>query len=90
MSEHQIRVARNALSLPNLLTYGRVAAVPVVVGFLFWPEEPWARWSALAIFIVAALTDFFDGYLARPGSSSPRSAACSTRSPTSCWSPPCC
>ena len=65
MSEHQIRLARNALSLPNLLTYGRVAAVPVVVGFLFWPEEPWARWSALAIYIIAALTDFFDGYLAR-------------------------
>ena len=65
MSEHQIPVARNALSLPNLLTYGRVAAVPVVVGFLFWPEEPWARWSALAVYIIAALTDFFDGYLAR-------------------------
>jgi CDP-diacylglycerol--glycerol-3-phosphate 3-phosphatidyltransferase/cardiolipin synthase len=65
MSEHQIPVARNALSLPNLLTYGRVAAVPVVVGFLFWPLEPWARWSGLAVYIIAALTDFFDGYLAR-------------------------
>jgi CDP-diacylglycerol--glycerol-3-phosphate 3-phosphatidyltransferase/cardiolipin synthase len=65
MSEHQIRVARNALSLPNLLTFGRVAAVPIVVGFLFWPLEPWTRWSALAVYIIAALTDFFDGYLAR-------------------------
>lgn len=52
-------------SLPNLLTYGRVAAVPVVAGLLFWPLEDWARWSALAVFIVAAITDFFDGYLAR-------------------------
>ncbi len=52
-------------SLPNILTYARVAAVPLVAGFLFWPGEPWARWTALAIFIAAALTDFFDGYLAR-------------------------
>ena len=65
MSEHQIRVAHNALSLPNLLTYGRVAAVPIVVALLFWPLEPGARWSALAIYIIAAVTDFFDGYLAR-------------------------
>ncbi|MFM8700912.1 MAG: CDP-diacylglycerol--glycerol-3-phosphate 3-phosphatidyltransferase [Hyphomicrobiales bacterium] len=53
------------LSLPNLLTYGRVAAVPAVVLCLFWPEEFWMRWTALAIFTLAALTDFLDGYLAR-------------------------
>lgn len=53
------------LSLPNLLTYGRVAAVPVVAGLLFYPHEDWARWTALAVFAVAAITDFFDGYLAR-------------------------
>lgn len=53
------------LSLPNLLTYGRVAAVPVVAALLFWPNEDWARWTALAVFAVAAITDFFDGYLAR-------------------------
>jgi CDP-diacylglycerol--glycerol-3-phosphate 3-phosphatidyltransferase/cardiolipin synthase len=65
MSETQARVPRSALNLPNLLTYGRVAAVPVVVGFLFWPQEPWARWSALAVYVAAAITDFFDGYFAR-------------------------
>ncbi len=53
------------LALPNLLTYGRVAAVPVVAALLFWPEKDWARWTALGIFAVAAITDFFDGYLAR-------------------------
>ncbi|GAC1338487.1 MAG: CDP-diacylglycerol--glycerol-3-phosphate 3-phosphatidyltransferase [Beijerinckiaceae bacterium] len=52
-------------TLPNILTYGRVVAVPVVVALLFWPDVAWMRWTALGIFIVAGITDFFDGYLAR-------------------------
>ena len=52
-------------SLPNILTYARCAAVPVVAGLLFWPNESWARWCALVLFVAAAITDFFDGYLAR-------------------------
>jgi cardiolipin synthase (CMP-forming) len=54
-----------ALSLPNILTYGRLAAIPAVVALLFWPEDLWSRWFALAIFIIAAITDYFDGYFAR-------------------------
>jgi CDP-diacylglycerol---glycerol-3-phosphate 3-phosphatidyltransferase len=51
-------------NLPNVLTYGRIAAVPVVAGLLMWGGNG-ARWTALAIFIIAAITDFLDGYLAR-------------------------
>jgi CDP-diacylglycerol--glycerol-3-phosphate 3-phosphatidyltransferase len=51
-------------SLPNLLTYGRLAAVPVVSGLILWGGDA-ARWIAVMIFIAAAITDFFDGYLAR-------------------------
>jgi len=65
MANTPARVASRNWNLPNLLTYGRVAAVPLVVAFLFWPSEAWARWTALAIYAVAAITDFFDGYLAR-------------------------
>ena len=52
-------------NLPNLLTYGRMVAVPAVAGCLFAPEDFRMRWLALAIFSVAGITDFFDGYLAR-------------------------
>ncbi len=52
-------------SLPNILTYGRIAAVPALVGSFFFLDGDLARWLALAIFVSAAVTDFFDGYLAR-------------------------
>ena len=65
MAETQAPVARSNWNLPNVLTYGRLVAVPVVVAFLFWPAEDWARWTALAIYVLAAIPDFFDGYLAR-------------------------
>ena len=55
----------NPFNLPNVLTYGRVAAVPVVAALLFWPDDNWMRWAALGVFAAAAITDFFDGYLAR-------------------------
>jgi cardiolipin synthase (CMP-forming) len=66
------RTTGTTWSVPNILTYGRVAAVPVVAGCLFWPEFAWARWLALAIFIAASVTDFLDGYLARAWSQQSR------------------
>jgi cardiolipin synthase (CMP-forming) len=65
MASASTGAAQRQWNLPNLLTYGRLAAVPLVVALLFWPAEYWMRWSALAIFIAAAITDFLDGYLAR-------------------------
>ena len=57
------------LALPNLLTYARIAAVPIVVGCMYWSGIHegglWPRWVALAVFIAAAITDILDGYLAR-------------------------
>lgn len=64
ISKAGIRPTGNALSLPNLLTYGRLLAVPLVAGLIMWGGDG-ARWTALALFIAAAVTDFFDGYLAR-------------------------
>jgi cardiolipin synthase (CMP-forming) len=66
MSETSLPRRKNhALALPNLLTYGRVVAVPLVVALMFWPDEFWMRWAALALFTLAGVTDFLDGYLAR-------------------------
>ncbi|HWG05575.1 MAG TPA: CDP-diacylglycerol--glycerol-3-phosphate 3-phosphatidyltransferase [Beijerinckiaceae bacterium] len=65
MTISTIRTNVGPWSLPNLLTYGRVVAVPVVAALLFWPNVDWVRWAALGVFALAAITDFFDGYLAR-------------------------
>ena len=53
------------MSLPNVLTYGRIAAVPALVGCLFFLKGDAARWSAFALFVAAGITDWLDGYLAR-------------------------
>jgi cardiolipin synthase len=61
--------AKSSLSLPNILTYGRIAAIPVVVGCIYVQsimDGPlWLRWVAVAIFIAAGVTDYLDGYYAR-------------------------
>jgi CDP-diacylglycerol--glycerol-3-phosphate 3-phosphatidyltransferase len=52
------------LNLPNILTLARVAAVPVVLVLLLSDSRASGVWAA-AIFGIAAVTDFIDGWLAR-------------------------
>ena len=52
-------------TIPNILTLLRLAAAPAVPLMFLYFHRPWADWAALAIFLVAAVTDWFDGYLAR-------------------------
>lgn len=52
------------MNLPNLLTIARIVAIPVIVALAITPINA-LRWVALALFVIAAITDFFDGYLAR-------------------------
>jgi cardiolipin synthase (CMP-forming) len=57
--------AVRAASLPNVLTYLRILAVPGIVLCLFLIDGHAGRWWALAVYIVACMTDWLDGYLAR-------------------------
>jgi CDP-diacylglycerol--glycerol-3-phosphate 3-phosphatidyltransferase len=52
------------MSLPNLVTLARIAAAPVIVALLYAPGVV-ARIAALVLFIVASLSDYVDGWLAR-------------------------
>ena len=51
-------------SLPNLLTLSRILAVPGLVA-LMWGRNPWEWLAAFGLYGLAAITDYFDGYLAR-------------------------
>ena len=54
------------MNLPNKLTMIRIILVPLFVLFMALPKTlVWNLWVALGIFIVAALTDFIDGKIAR-------------------------
>ena len=52
------------LNLPNILTMSRIFIIPLVVATFFF-DSPAMRWTACALFTLAGITDFFDGYLAR-------------------------
>jgi CDP-diacylglycerol---glycerol-3-phosphate 3-phosphatidyltransferase len=55
-------------NVPNLLTLMRIAAIPLVVGFLFSADPFSSFWAAL-LFGIASLTDLLDGYIARQNKS---------------------
>ncbi len=54
----------HTFSLPNLLTYARIIAIPFII-ILALSGNDSLRWAALGLFVLAAITDFLDGYLAR-------------------------
>ena len=51
-------------NLPNMLTLSRIIAIPLVVA-CFWLDRGWAQWLSMILFVIAAVTDWFDGYFAR-------------------------
>ena len=52
-------------TIPNTLTFLRLLAAPGVAVMFLYFHRPLADWFALTLFIGAAITDYFDGYLAR-------------------------
>lgn len=57
------------LNVPNLVTLSRIVLIPLIVGIYYLPDEwlsfPAKNVTATTIFILAAVTDWLDGYLAR-------------------------
>lgn len=52
------------LNIPNMLTLARILLLPVILIIFYLPAD-WGRPLCCAVFLVAAITDWFDGYLAR-------------------------
>jgi len=52
-------------TLPNVLTYLRMAAIPVIIVLLVSPAPVKSLNIAFVLFVVASITDYFDGILAR-------------------------
>jgi CDP-diacylglycerol--glycerol-3-phosphate 3-phosphatidyltransferase len=53
------------MTLPNKMTFGRLLASPVLFLLILFYEDPFYRILAFFVFLAAALTDVYDGYLAR-------------------------
>ena len=51
-------------NIPNILTLLRILIIPVILIFLEIDNQ-FYRWLALALYVVACISDFLDGYLAR-------------------------
>lgn len=53
------------MNLPNKLTIFRVILIPFFVVVMLWAKVPYGNYIAVGIFVVACLTDFLDGQIAR-------------------------
>ncbi len=58
------KAVRKQINIPNLLTVGRMWAIPAIIATFFLQGAFWS-WVGVVIFILAAITDYLDGYLAR-------------------------
>src|SRR6186713_3390407 len=64
MNETERRKRQMLWTVPNILTWIRIAAIPLIA-LLFYMPYPWADPSAGLLFAAAGITDSLDGYLAR-------------------------
>ena len=53
------------ITLPTWITLSRLIAVPIIFGLFIWQDSELTRLIALSVFVIAAITDWLDGYLAR-------------------------
>lgn len=53
-----------SMNLPTILTVARIVLLPIII-VVFYLDYTWARPLSCAIFLVAGITDWLDGYLAR-------------------------
>lgn len=58
------RTSHPILNIPNILTMLRIAAIPLMAFLLLSPDQSAGFWAA-AVFALASITDWLDGYLAR-------------------------
>lgn len=64
MKKQRINIKKEFLRLPNLLTLSRIFSIPFIV-LCFYFDGFLAHLTAAVLFVIACLTDFFDGYFAR-------------------------
>ncbi|MBD2176015.1 CDP-diacylglycerol--glycerol-3-phosphate 3-phosphatidyltransferase [Pseudanabaena sp. FACHB-1998] len=53
------------ITLPTWVTLSRLIAVPIIFGLFIWQDSELTRLIALTVFLIASITDWLDGYLAR-------------------------
>ena len=65
------QAVRKGINIPNLLTMGRIWAIPAIVLTMFLDkiaenaDKPTWAWIGVGLFVIAGITDYMDGYLAR-------------------------
>jgi cardiolipin synthase len=60
---------KRLVNVPNVITFSRIVLIPLIIGLYYVPDA-WLSWHdknvlATIVFVVAAVTDWLDGYLAR-------------------------